>query len=232
MSSKEKHFKIARFYAFWILLSITFILSAGFLIIAATGYQINYSSRSFEETGIIDIKTTPKQAIVYVNGKPLNQKTPVRLQGVSPDLYELKIEKAGHNTWQKSLQLEGSIAYNFTDVVLFRLQPEVEEVVNVLPDSLSAAVPDKNLLIDGGEIWYKENLVTRLSRNIDNAIVYPDKNHIVFQVRDEIRVLEIDGGNNTLLVKLEHSEKTVFGFQDSDTLLFQDGDTVKQAKIL
>lgn len=227
-----KTIKVLKIALFWGVIAISFIMIAILLVVSAVGYRVNYENLSLQKTAILAIKTLPKDAIVYINGKALDNKTPIRLTGLTPNFYELKIEKSGYTAWQKSVQVEGGFAYDFDNVVLFLQDPLIEKVSNPLPEGIAAAVPDKDLLIDDGEIWYKDELVTRLSQNILNAIVYPDKNHIVFQVRDEIKVVEINGGNNTLLVKLTNPSKTVFGFQDSDILLFQDGDIVKQARIL
>lgn len=221
-----------KFLAFWVVVGAAFVLSAVFLVLSASGYRINFEKRTVQKTALLAVKTTPKDAVVYLNGKALDNKTPIRLSGILPDIYELKIEKAGHKTWQKTVNIEEGLAYDFDRVILFLEMPVIESVDNPPSGGLPAAVPDQDLQFGDGEIWYKDKLVTRLSKDILNAVVYPDKHHIVFQVSNEIRVVEIDGGNNSLLVGLDGADKTVFGFQDEDTLIYQDGDKVKRARIL
>lgn len=232
MASKDKGLLNIRFVFFWLLLAVAFSLSAVILVLTAAGYHLDVNKRTIEKTALIAFKTTPKDAVVYIDGKALDKKTPIRLAGIFPDRYDLKIEKAGHASWQKSLVIEGGLAYDFDKIVLFLSEPVIDVLENPPVGGIAAPVPDADLIIDGGEITYKNKLVTRLSQKIDNAIVYPDKNHIVFQIKDEIRVIELDGGNNILLVKLEHPERTLFGFQDEDTLFYQDGSLVKRARIL
>lgn len=218
-----------KFVAFWLGLTGAFTLTAAYIVTLALGYKVNFKTRQVQKTALVAIKTTPREAIIYLNGKPIGEKTPLRKSKLLPGLSEIKIEKAGYQTWQQSLNLEEGRAYDLTNVVLFLKDP-----VLGAPQDQSAPMPsadDFNLYFSGGEIWYKDKLVTRLSQEIKNAIVYPDKAHIVFQVDGEIRIVEATGTNNTLLVKLDSTENSVFGLASDNLLVFKDGSKIKQAKI-
>lgn len=222
--------KKTKFVIFWVAVAAAFVASSSYLIILAAGYRLNLEKRRLQKTALIVIKSIPRDAVVYINGKVIAEKTPIRKSSLLPGLYEVKIEKPGHQAWQRSLNLDEGLAYDLTNVILFLKDPQVEAAADQNP-SLPKFENDPDLFFSNGEIWFKDRLVTRLSSDIKNAVVHPGRGHIAFQVDGEIRILEISGTNNALLVKLGSSEKADFGFQDNDTLIFIDDGKVKKAKI-
>lgn len=222
--------KYIKLVSFWAVVAITFVIAGAYLVILASGYKVNLQEREIQKTSLLIVRSTPKEAVVYLNDRVLEDKTPVRQAGLLSGWYEIKVEKAGHQSWRKSLRVEEGLAYDFDKVVLFLENPQIEKL-DTKPESLTF-IQDSQLFFSNGEIWYGDRLVTRLSQDIKHAVVYPDKAHIAFQVKGEIRIVDLDGTNNTLLAKLNSEDKIVFGFQDEDTLIFQDGDSVKRARIL
>lgn len=217
----------------WLIVAVSFIFAAGYLVLNATGYKFSSSNWQVQKTVLLRFISTPRDALIYINGELTDKSTPARLAGMSPDYYDIKIEKQGYEPWIQSFLAEEGLAYDFNYIVLFLTQPKVESADINLVNSLSEIGASRDIFFEDGEIWYKDKLVTRLSKDIENAVVYPDHAHIAFQVGNEIRIVEIETGtNNTLLVKLNDSKPTKFGFQGGDTLIFIDGDLVKRAQIL
>ena len=91
---------------------------------------------------------------------------------------------------------------------------------------------DGNLSFNDHEIWVGNTLVTRLSNQISGVIWYPGSQYLAYQQGDEIRIIEQNGTNDVLLVKLSSSDKSNFIFSwDGSALLYKDGVAYKRAII-
>jgi hypothetical protein len=92
---------------------------------------------------------------------------------------------------------------------------------------------NSGLTNQGYEIWNNNTLITRFSEPVSKAIWYTsDQDHIVFQQGNEIRVIELSGSNDTLLVTLSSGNPASFILNDKgDRLYFKDGDSYKVAEI-
>jgi hypothetical protein len=85
---------------------------------------------------------------------------------------------------------------------------------------------------NGYEIWVGEKLVTRFSEPILNVSWYPDLSHIIFQEGNEIRVIDKNGKNDTLLIKMNQSGPARFTVGGKgEELYFVDNGKYKVAKI-
>jgi tetratricopeptide (TPR) repeat protein len=72
--------------------TLGFILSS-FSLILADSYELNIDSK-------------PADAQVFINGKSAGP-TPLNLKDLSPGGYLIRVEKSGHKTWKKAVQLAG-----------------------------------------------------------------------------------------------------------------------------
>ncbi|MBM2821246.1 MAG: hypothetical protein HW405_1006, partial [Candidatus Berkelbacteria bacterium] len=82
----------------------------------------------------------------------------------------------------------------------------------------------QDIKINETEIFWQDNLISRFGSKILAASFYPDSKHIIFQEATEIRIIDLDGSNNVLLVSLKSNEPTAFTFQNNGkTLIYLDG---------
>jgi len=56
------------------------------------------------------------------------------------------------------------------------------------------------------------------------AVLMRDSNHIIFQIKNEIRIMEIDGTNNVLIYKLKTADKTIFSLNGNKLTLLDGGE--------
>src|SRR5437016_2522049 len=95
-----------KFLSFWIIISLVFIVSASFLLMSAVGYRLNWQTLRFEKTGVMIIKTNPKEVLVDSNGVLVARKTPVNLTELLPGWYDMEISSPGYITWSRRVLVE------------------------------------------------------------------------------------------------------------------------------
>ncbi|MCX6806775.1 MAG: PEGA domain-containing protein [Candidatus Berkelbacteria bacterium] len=175
-----KKLLIHLFVWFWVILSFTVI--ALFLIIVASGYSFNYKAKTIEKTGMIIINSDPKEASVYLNNT-FKAKTNVKFSYLVPGLYDIRVEKEGYQTWEKTKKLSGGQAIKEI-VTLFYSEPKASEAtaneIDQIAKKDSALVANNNFPQDlpqnAKDSSFSKNKKALLYRS-DNEIwlYYPDR---------------------------------------------------------
>lgn len=208
------------------------------ILFYAEGYRFNYKNFKIFKTGVLAVSCYPKDATVKLNSRIKSDKTPYSVN-LLPGYYNVELSKPGFVTWSQTVRVESEMVENFKSTVLFREKPEIatltdQKLINSLDSPIdSLAIGNKSGIYHSDyEIWLNNDLVTRFSEPILKAIWYADKQHIVYQQGDQIRVIEITGTNDTLLVDLNSSTTTNFIINDKgDELFYKDGSEYKVATI-
>jgi len=234
MMTSAKLKKTIIFVIFWFLLGLSFIFFSGLIILKANGYQLNWRYWKLIKTGMIILDGEPQDVTIKINQKYLKG-LPLKMANVSPGLYEITVSKDGYHVWQRNFEVAAGKAVTATNILLY-LQPvqdapapadlKIQQVINEYQNR-SAGLEIKNT-----EIYWQGNLVTRFDSQVLAATVYTDNHHLVFQLGNEIRVIDLDGANNILLFNLQSPEPTAITFRDNGrTLIFLDDGQIK-AKII
>lgn len=221
---------------FWIIYLAIIILISAYLIIIANGYKIHYQTKSIQKTGMIYLKSEPKDVQVYINDKLMANKTPYKLAEVFADRYEAKISKDGYWNWQKTFKVESGKTSANEYIQLFLQEPQKMSVSEEEKKSFASLLDDwpaKGLEIKNiSEIWFNDVYITRFSQEIKNVSWHTDLKHIILQIDKEILIMEPDGANVSRLIALESNQKSRFIIIDNGKILFyQDGEQIKKAKI-
>ncbi|MDO8661798.1 MAG: PEGA domain-containing protein [Candidatus Omnitrophota bacterium] len=149
--SNEQRIRGALFY-----LSVAVFLTGLPLILSfALGYKFNPRTFKFTKTGIISLKTQPQGADVYLDGKLLNDKTPVTINELLPGPYSLKIELKRHYPWVAQVNVEPRKVARFERIILFPDRPNIKQLNQ---DKVSSFWVDK----EGGRVYYfnqEENIL-------------------------------------------------------------------------
>ncbi|MCL5410830.1 MAG: PEGA domain-containing protein [Patescibacteria group bacterium] len=208
------------------------------ILFYAEGYRFNYKNFKISKIGVIAVTSFPKEATVKINNRVKAQKTPYS-QNLSPDYYNLELSKTGYVTWNRTVLVQSEFVNNFKNVVLFKEKPETnkltdQRIINQLnsPIDTLALKNNDSLYYSDYEIWVSGNLVTRFSEPITRVIWYSDKQHIIYQQGEEIRVIELTGTNDTPLAILSNTTPTSFIINDKgDQLYYRDGSQYKVSNI-
>ena len=111
-----------------IIIFLTLIIGIGiaayFLTKLASGYRLDFTSKSLRPTGLLVANSFPNQATIVVNGKAVKSKTATTLN-LTPGEYQVEIKKDGFSSWQKKLLIEKELVVK-TDAYLFPTYPELK----------------------------------------------------------------------------------------------------------
>ncbi len=231
----KKHRALNFLLVCFIIVAISLI--ATYLIIIANGYKINLQAKKLEKTGMIYLKYEPRGAQVYLDGKVQANKNPLPIQNLSAKRYTIEVKKDLYNTWSKTTTVESGQVSNYENIVLFLQNPKIvgandSEKQNLSNTEKTETTKSNGLKIVGGELYWGDDLITRLSDSILTATFYTDKKHIVYQIKNEIRIMDLDGSNDFKLIELSDSDSSYWIFADSGkNMIYQDGQNIKKAEI-
>jgi len=221
-------------------------MSVGLLVILmslaaifyAYGYRLEWRTFHVVKTGIASFSYTPADAKLYVDNRAQKGKNSIVIN-LLPTRYHFSIKKDGYNDWNTTFSLASGTVKVFDNIVLFKSTiapiPLIDQrKIDLLnsPTDVLATQNEKSVTADGYEIWANNSLVTRFSTPVTKVAWYPDSNHIIFQQGNEIRVIEISGMNDTLLVTLVNSKLANFAVgAGGKELYFTDNGQYKIAQI-
>lgn len=197
----------------------------------AEGYRLNWKNFKLAKTGVIYLSSYPKGADVYLDGLMEEKKTPYS-KSLLPGFYYVVVKKSGYQDWSASFRINAGFVASYKSIVLFKNQIVPEpltdqskiNLVNAPTDVLATTSDDRLVINNGYEIWQGSKLVTRFSEPVLGVKMYPDRGHIVFQQANEIRVIDIDGSNNILLVTLKNDSPAAFAVSSNgNELYYNDG---------
>ena len=202
------------------------------------GYRLDSSNFKLVKTSVVYLEFSPRDVVVSVNNEKTTNASNF-VQNIRPGLYNIILSKDGYIPWTMQLRADSGAVYDFRKIVLFNSNIKTDNLsdqskinlINAPLDILAENSPGE-LSNSDYEIWIGDKLVTRFSEPVKSALWYPDLNHIVYQQSNQIRVIEIDGQNDTLLVTLTSAAKTKFviGNRGSE-LYYLDGEQYKVATI-
>ena len=104
-----------------------FVVATPSLVLYAQGYRINWPLEPGKKlvvmTGGFFVKTAPKQADIYVNGKLEDQTDfffgSALVENLLPHPYQIEIKKAGYQSWQKTLEVKEKEVTAIRNITLF-----------------------------------------------------------------------------------------------------------------
>lgn len=223
MNKFEKRKKKIILAIFWFVLITSFIFFAFLIHLKANGWQLNFRTWRLLKTGMIILNGNPDKVEVKINGKIQTYSLPAKMGNLPPGSYDVSIASRGFQTWQKTIRVLPEKVSIYSDITLFLEESQEIEV----PSKMTSEVIVKELQnrtnglkVAGPEIYWNDNLVTRFSQNVVMATAYSDNHHIVFQLGNEVRVVELEGSNNQLLFRLVTSEPTTLVFRDDGRTIY------------
>ena len=103
----------------WLYVAI-FLGVAPILIFYTAGYRYNSKKHQIERSGTLIVNTSPKGTRVFLDGHDTQEVSPITFQNITPGWHELRIEKSGYHTWQRTLNVRAEQVTFATDVWLWR----------------------------------------------------------------------------------------------------------------
>jgi len=90
---------------------VLFLILAPLAIFFARGFRVDLASGKITKTGALVVKSDPKGAEVFLDGKRL-KKTPLTKRFVFPEDYELSVRKSGYQSWEKNISIHPQLITN------------------------------------------------------------------------------------------------------------------------
>ena len=213
---------------------ILFVLTAPSVIFYSQGYRFDFETRKIVQTGGIYLRTSQRNAEIYLNGK-LKDTTSIftnscLIENLLPKTYSIEIKKEGYHTWQKNLEVKEKQVAEAKNVLLIQQNPdfflvatstkEIGGIVSVIKPSATSS--DKNRLIEFNdhEIWIlfteirddqifrdsKEKVfLTRFSGAIGRVFWFGDY-YLIFNVDNKIKIAETDDRDRLNIIDLVEFE--------------------------
>ena len=110
---------------------VLFLALAPLIVLYVRGITYDFSKKAFVKTGIMAVRSDPKTAQIYINGK-LRRSKEGDIKFLRPAEYDVEIKKEGYHSWSKRLPILpeqvtwASPAYNKISLLL--AQPMLTEV--------------------------------------------------------------------------------------------------------
>ncbi len=134
-----------------------FLIISPLISLYAAGYKVNFRAGKIQKTGTLIIKTKPKEARIYLNGR-LQKKnwqkfwlkeniltTPAKIGHLLPGQYKIILKKDGYWPWQKQITLLPGQSVNLENILLFKKDTPLP--LFYLPLSSLYPSPDKKTAI-------------------------------------------------------------------------------------
>lgn len=114
------------------LLITSFFILAPILVLYTSGFRYNLTTGEFTTTGVISIDTKPQDADIFVNNKYIGSKQPLRLDGLTPGIYEVRVSKTGYHDFKTVLTIrshetsyiKGVTLWQKTNPTLLQINPD------------------------------------------------------------------------------------------------------------
>lgn len=151
---------------------LIFLISAPLLILYTAGFRYDFKKGKVQSTGSIFVKTIPPDPHIYLNNELVGEKTPLRLNHLAPNRYDLKIQKKGFQDWEKKLEVYPSQTTFIDKVILWPVKPEIETLINSQIKSFSINKAEDKI------IWQQDNqlfLYNPLNQKSEQILTLPSE---------------------------------------------------------
>lgn len=187
-----------------------FLFFAGlpFILAFALGYKFNKHSLKFVKTGLIFVKTQPAGAKIYLNGKPVAEKTPASMQELIPGTYKVTLELPQHYPWRAEVEVEAGKVSRVDKVILFPVRPNLQQL-NQEKFSFFRVDIEKKLIYyldQDKKVVYRSNLD---ADSFEDVASLPDK-------FIQINGWEVSGDKRKFFIFNQHQISVVFFDNQAD----------------
>ncbi len=102
-----------------------FLITAPLVVFHTAGYRYNIQSGKILQTGVLNVRSIPKGASVFVDGTLQNERTPSVIDNIAPGNHLVEVKKEGYSSWAKTLDVQSRQTTFVSSSVLFLTEPAV-----------------------------------------------------------------------------------------------------------
>lgn len=106
--------------------TVAFLVTVPLVLLATAGYRYNLLRGRVEKTGIIQARSNPRGATVWVDGTQQKTTTPLEIRRVLAEDYRIRLTLDGYLPWEKTLGVEqGQAAFTAVVTMLRDVLPKL-----------------------------------------------------------------------------------------------------------
>jgi len=204
---------------------LLFLLLAPSIIMYSQGYRISFNPSENEkiitQTGGIFLKTLPKQADVYIEGK-MKKRTDflfgsVLIENLIPGKYKIEVKKSTsqeeYHSWEKTLQVQEKQVAEAKNIVLFPKNINFSSVSNNVEKILLSPDQKKMILKENEKTGWtlklydlEKNIKSHLVNEEDFFLKDPQLINIEFSDDSKILTLNVTSKETTYSFSLDISQ--------------------------
>ncbi len=117
-----------KFKIYFYFCAVAFFLMLTIILYYSFGYKYNMENGTTIQTGIIVIKTSPKDVIIYRNDKRIKNgrsitnffSNVIKIENLDKGKYNIKVQKDGYHNWEKNIIVKAGLATSFDNVILLK----------------------------------------------------------------------------------------------------------------
>jgi len=204
---------------------LLFFIMTPLLTFYALGYRYDFKTGHVEKDGALYIKSYPRGAEIYLDGKKINKKTPTQIINIQAAIHSVQVQKDSYVPWTKKLEVKPGDTTFAEDIVLFlENRPKTylgsgssKYLVNELKDKYVYLTSDYHLMITDVEEAKNFDIFT-LDKNYDLLAWSKDNQKLLLKNTSVYYIFDI---NQKTLAKLslDSIDKIVWG-DDNQTLFY------------
>lgn len=107
---------------------ILFFILVPVILLYSFGYKVDINRLKVIKTGLIYIRSIPEGAKVSINGRHINETTPVSIGELMPGAYRLSLELEKYYPWHQMVLVEPGKSTALDDIILFPLKPHLDRI--------------------------------------------------------------------------------------------------------
>ena len=184
---------------------LAFLIAAPILVLYTAGLRWNFKKWSLQKTGSIYIEVEPKDAGIMINGKIVDQKIPAIINALSPDSYNIKIEKGNYIAWERNIEVSPEKTSIIKNIIL--LPENIKRQKEIVYSSIDSPVAKsmEGSLVYAENIWKFEpqknepvdDYVLEVGQTGETKILSSAKHKINFSEipKEAAEIVETDGAS-------------------------------------
>jgi len=149
-------------------LLIAFVVLGGSMVFYAQGWRLDLTSFKIKKVGAIFVRSFPLNATIYLDNKPVENKSwflqsGTLINNLFPKNYKLKLELNGYHSWQENVSVVPTLVTEVKYAVLVPRNPETVATATIktfwlFGDNIILEDENNNLLLQGRKIGKGEVL--------------------------------------------------------------------------
>ncbi len=180
----------------WIYTALFFVV-APVVVFYTAGYRYNTKKAAIEKRGTLIVDSEPEDATVILDGQDTRSRTPAVFQELTPGWHQVRFEKEGYVSWEKTLEIRAERVTFADHARLWRTEPEISLT---LAGSFArvAANPDRDTLaaLETGAASGTAKLLLLQPNgrvSLETPVSVADAQQTVLSWEDGSRALLLDG---------------------------------------